>query len=148
MSVSPHHNQSTNLHTYGGVWERRYSPYSFMTSVPDADEWSASHPGCAFTPRQGTYTHWTQGWWALEPVWTHKLEEKSSCLCWGSNHDRLVIQSVAKHYTDWATPASSLVSSHLKNYLSAQLYNFPEMNYRYKMSVYCSCQPFPYMSHF
>jgi hypothetical protein len=33
------------------------------------------------------------------------LEEKSSCLCRGSNLDRPVVQSVARHYTDWATLA-------------------------------------------
>jgi hypothetical protein len=30
--------------------ERRYSSYSFTTSVLDWGEWSASLPGCAFTP--------------------------------------------------------------------------------------------------
>jgi hypothetical protein len=38
-----------------------------------------------------------------EPVWTQRLEEKSSCLCRGSNLDHPVVQSAARHYTDWAT---------------------------------------------
>jgi hypothetical protein len=38
--------------------------------------------------------------WAPEPVWTQRLEEKSSCLCRGSNLARPVIQSVVRYYTD------------------------------------------------
>jgi hypothetical protein len=45
--------------------------------------------------------------WAPEPVWTQRIEEKSFHLCRGSNLDRPVVQSVARHYTDWATPAPS-----------------------------------------
>jgi hypothetical protein len=43
--------------------------------------------------------------WASEPVWTQRLEEKSFRLCRGSNPDCPVVQSVARHYTAWATPA-------------------------------------------
>jgi hypothetical protein len=39
------------------------------------------------------------------PVWTQRLEEKYFWLCWGSNLDRPVVQSIARHYTDWATRA-------------------------------------------
>jgi hypothetical protein len=38
--------------------------------------------------------------WAPEPVWTQRLEEKSSCLCRGSKLERPVVQSVVRHYTD------------------------------------------------
>jgi hypothetical protein len=41
--------------------------------------------------------------WAPEPVWTQRLEEKSFRLCRGSNLDRSVVQSVARHYNDWTT---------------------------------------------
>jgi hypothetical protein len=49
---------------HGGAWgERRYSSYSFSTSALDGGEWSASRPGRAFTPGEGTPgTHWTGGW--------------------------------------------------------------------------------------
>jgi hypothetical protein len=40
-------------------------------------------------------------------VWTQRLEEKSSYLCRGSNLVRPVVQSVARHYPDSATPTSS-----------------------------------------
>jgi hypothetical protein len=43
--------------------------------------------------------------WASDLVWTQRLQGKIACLCRVSNLDRLVVQSVAKHYTDWATPA-------------------------------------------
>jgi hypothetical protein len=40
--------------------------------------------------------------WTPEPVWTQRLEEKSSA----SVGDRTpVVQSVVRHYTDCATPA-------------------------------------------
>jgi hypothetical protein len=40
--------------------------------------------------------------WAPEPVWMQRLEEKSSASVgdWTP-----VVQSVVRHYTDWATPA-------------------------------------------
>jgi hypothetical protein len=41
---------------------------------------------------------------APEPVWTQRLEEKSSAPV----GDRTpVVQSVVRHYTDWATPVPS-----------------------------------------
>jgi hypothetical protein len=43
--------------------------------------------------------------WAPEPVWTQRIEEKYFRLCRESNLDCPVVQSVARHYTDWATPA-------------------------------------------
>jgi hypothetical protein len=40
--------------------------------------------------------------WASEPVWTQRLEEKSSA----SVGDRTpIVQPVVSHYTDWATAA-------------------------------------------
>jgi hypothetical protein len=45
-------------------------------------------------------THWTGGWKAPEPVWTQSLEEKSFCLCRGSNLDSPVLTySTASHFT-------------------------------------------------
>jgi hypothetical protein len=39
---------------HGGTWgERRYSPYSYITSALDGGEWSASRPGCALPPGKG-----------------------------------------------------------------------------------------------
>jgi hypothetical protein len=38
--------------------------------------------------------------WAPEPVWTERLEEKFFRPCRGSNLDRVVVQPLARHYTD------------------------------------------------
>jgi hypothetical protein len=40
--------------------------------------------------------------WALEPVWTQRLEEK---FCASVGDRTPVVQSVVRHYTDWATAA-------------------------------------------
>jgi hypothetical protein len=59
--------------------ERRYSSYSFLTSALDGGEWSASRPGRALPPGKGSPVPIGQeAGWAPEPVWTQRLEEKSS----------------------------------------------------------------------
>jgi hypothetical protein len=40
--------------------------------------------------------------WAPEPVWTQRLEKKSTASVGGRTP---VVQSVVRHYTDWTTPA-------------------------------------------
>jgi hypothetical protein len=82
---------------------RRYSSYSFLISALDGGEWSASRPGRALRPGKGPSVPIRQeAGWAPEPVWTQGLEEKYSA----SVEDRTpVVQSVVRHYTDWATPA-------------------------------------------
>jgi hypothetical protein len=68
-------------------------------------ERSAWRPGRALAPGKGPPVAMVQeAEWAPEPVWTKRLKEKAFCLCRGSNLDRSVVQPVAKHYTDWATP--------------------------------------------
>jgi hypothetical protein len=66
-------------------------------------EWSASRPGHALPPgKEPPVPSGQEAGWAPEPVWTQWLEEKSSV----SVGDRtLVVQFIASHYTDWATPA-------------------------------------------
>jgi hypothetical protein len=50
--------------------------------------------------------------WAPEPVWTQRLEEKSSA----SVGDRSpVAQSEANHYNDWATPAHQRCNDFFSN---------------------------------
>jgi hypothetical protein len=86
------------LHAMEAFWGEGYSSYSFSTSALDGGEWSASHPGRALPPGKGPAVPIVQeAGWAPEPVWTQRIEEKSFCLCRGSNLDRLVVQS--------ATPA-------------------------------------------
>jgi hypothetical protein len=81
--------------------ERKYSCYSFSTLALDGGEWSASHPDHALVPGKGPLLPIVQvAGWAPEPVWTQRLEEEFFHLCGGSNLDRLVIQLVARHFTD------------------------------------------------
>jgi hypothetical protein len=71
--------------------ERRYSSYLFLTSALDGGEWSASRPGRALPPgKEPPVPIGQEAGWAPEPVWTQRLEEKSSCLCRGSNPSRPV----------------------------------------------------------
>jgi hypothetical protein len=64
-------------------------------------EWSASRPGRDLLPGKGPLVPIGQeAGWAPESVRTQRLEEKSCGLCLGSNLDRSVVQSVARHYTD------------------------------------------------
>jgi hypothetical protein len=61
-------------------------------------------PRPRFTSGKGTPVPIAQeAGWAPEPVWTQRLEEKFFRLCRGSNLDRQVVQTIARHYTDWAT---------------------------------------------
>jgi hypothetical protein len=81
--------------------EEVYSSYSFMTSALYEDEWSASRPGRASSPGKGHPVPIEQeAGRAPELVWTQRLEKNSFCLCQGSNFDRPVVLSVARHYTD------------------------------------------------
>jgi hypothetical protein len=81
--------------------ERGYSSYSFTTSVLGGGELSPSRPGLALAPGEGPPVLTVQeAGWAPKPVWTQRLEEKSSCLYWGLNLDRPVVHSVATHYSD------------------------------------------------
>jgi hypothetical protein len=92
---------------YGGAWgERRYSFYSFLNSALDEGELSVSCPGRALPPGKWPPVPTVQeAGWTPEPVWTQRLEEKSSAFV----GDRTpVVQSVVRHYTDWATPAHPL----------------------------------------
>jgi hypothetical protein len=53
--------------------------YSFTTSALDGCEWSASRPGRALPQKKGPPVPIVQeAGWAPEPVWTQRLEEKSS----------------------------------------------------------------------
>jgi hypothetical protein len=90
--------------------ERRYSSYSFSTSDVDRSEWSASRRSRALPPGKGPPVPIVQNaGWAPEPVWTQRVQEKSSV------GDRTpVLKSIVRHYTtDWATPApTNIILSH------------------------------------
>jgi hypothetical protein len=80
--------------------ERRYSSYSFLTSALDGVSGQCHHQP-RFTPGKGPPVPIGQeARLTPEPVWTQRLEGKSSCLCLGSNPNRPVVQSVVRHCTD------------------------------------------------
>jgi hypothetical protein len=81
--------------------DSRYSAYIFLTSALEGDEWSASRPGRALPPgKESPVPIVQEAGWTPEPVWTQRLEEKSSATV----RDRTpAVQSVTSHYTDWAT---------------------------------------------
>jgi hypothetical protein len=82
-------------------WREEYSSYSFMTSALDESEWSASRSGGALPPvKEAPVPTGQEAGWALETVWTQRQEEKHFCFNRGSNIDRPVVRSVARHYTD------------------------------------------------
>jgi hypothetical protein len=80
--------------------DRRHRSYSFLTSALEG-EWSASRPGRAVAPGKGPPVPIVQeAGWAPELDWTQTIEEKSFCLCWGSNPDRPVVHSVVRYHTE------------------------------------------------
>jgi hypothetical protein len=81
----------------------RYSSYSFSTSALDGGEWSTSRPGRALYPGKGPpvpIVRVQEAGWVPEPVWTHRIEEKSFHLYRRSNIDRPIVQPVARYNTD------------------------------------------------
>jgi hypothetical protein len=97
-------NQNCPATCHGGTWgERRYSCYSYLTSALDGGEWSAWRLGRPLPSGKGPSVPIGQeAGWASEPVWTQRLEEKSSAPV----GDRTpVVQPVVRHYTAWATAA-------------------------------------------
>jgi hypothetical protein len=86
----------------GNKGERSYSSYSFLTSVLDESQWSASRPDHALAPGKGPSVPIVQeAGWAPELVWT-QARWKIVCLCRGWSPG-CPAKSVVRHYTDWAT---------------------------------------------
>jgi hypothetical protein len=63
---------------HGGAWgERRYSSYSFLISVLDGGEWSASRPGRALPLGTDPGIHRTGGWVGLRAGLNREVREKN-----------------------------------------------------------------------
>jgi hypothetical protein len=87
--------------------ERRYNSYSFTTSALDGVSGQRHAPAALYPRGKGPPVPIVQeAWWAPEPVSTQRIEEKS----FAPAGDRTaVVQSVARHYTDRATPAPTML---------------------------------------
>jgi hypothetical protein len=73
-------------------------------------------PRPRFTPGERTPgTHFTGGWVGPRAGLQTEARGNILCPCRGLNLDRPVVQSVARHYTDWATPAPNSHYIGLKN---------------------------------
>jgi hypothetical protein len=78
--------------------DRRYSSYSFLTSALEGGEWSESRSGRSLPPgKEPPVPIVQEAGWAPEPVWTQRLEEKSSA---SVRNRTSAVQSVDRHYTD------------------------------------------------
>jgi hypothetical protein len=87
-----------------------YSSYSFSMSALDGVEWPASRHGRALAPGKGPPVPIVQeAVWAPEPVWTQRLQEKSFASARDRTSSALVVQPVARHYTDWATRLTEFI---------------------------------------
>jgi hypothetical protein len=104
----------------GALGERRYSSYSSLTSTLEGGERSASRPGRALPPgKEPPVPPVQEAGWAPEPVWTQRLQEKSSA----SVGDRTpAVQSVVRHYIDWTNRLIALSCTRLKMYASSCLF--------------------------
>jgi hypothetical protein len=95
---------SPTTHLWRRRGEKKYSSYSFTTSELDGSG-QRHGPAALYTlppphPWKGpTGPIVQETGWAPEPFRTQTLKEKCSCLCLGSNLDRPVVQSVARHYS-------------------------------------------------
>jgi hypothetical protein len=71
---------------------RKYSSYSFLTSVMDVDDWSVSRLDRAIPPGKTSDTHCTRtgGWVGLRPGKDTEAGGKILCVCHRSNPGRPV----------------------------------------------------------
>jgi hypothetical protein len=80
-------------------------------------------PWPSFSPGEKTPGSHCTGEWVGPRAGLHtEARKKSFHLCWGSNLDRPVVQSLARHYTDWANLALSMYTIRC-NSLTHNCYN-------------------------
>jgi hypothetical protein len=93
------------LHATKALGERRYSSYSYSTSVLDGVNGQRHAPVAVYPrgkdPRYPLYRGWVGSRAGLDKEAIGKI----LCPCRGSKPDRPVVQPVVRCCTDWATPA-------------------------------------------
>jgi hypothetical protein len=90
---------SPKTHLWRLKGERIYSSYSFKTPALDGVSGQRHAPAVLYHRGKNPGTNCTGGWVGLRAGLDTEDREKSSCLCRGSNPDRPVVQSVARHCT-------------------------------------------------
>jgi hypothetical protein len=80
---------------HSGAWgQRRYSSYTFLTSVLHGGEWSASRPVRTLPREKIPGTHCTGGWVGPRAGLDTEVRGDILCPCRESKPDRSVVQSV------------------------------------------------------
>jgi hypothetical protein len=85
--------------------DKRYSFYSFTTSALDVAIGQPHAPPWFSRGKDPRYSLDRRLGGSQNSSGHRGFEKKSSYLCRGSKLDWPVVQYVARHYTDWATPA-------------------------------------------
>jgi hypothetical protein len=85
-----------------GTW--RYSSYSFLKSALDGMSGQSHVPASLYSRETTPGTHYTEGWVGFRVGLETEAIEKILSPLRGSNLNRPVVQSVARHYTDRANP--------------------------------------------
>jgi hypothetical protein len=131
---------SPTTHLWRRRWKRMYSSYSFSTSALDGVSGQRHAPG-----KGPPGTHCTGGWVGPRAGLDTDVRGKILCLCQVSNLDRPVNQSVARHYTDWATRLISVNYSNNIRWTVLQIMKFSFSSLQptvlYEL-VYSECQHF------
>jgi hypothetical protein len=110
-----------------GLHNKKQSSPTTQRSIAPTHSWprhqmgvsGQRHAPAALRPGERTPgTHCTGGGVGLRAGLDTDVRGKILCPCRGSNPDHPVVQSVVRHYTDWATPASL----HNKNFIIYTFY--------------------------
>jgi hypothetical protein len=66
-----------------------------LTSAPDGDEWSASHPGHFTSRERAPRTHWIGGWVGLRTILDAMVKRKIPSPCQELNPRTHIVQPIA-----------------------------------------------------
>jgi hypothetical protein len=107
--------KAVSQYTCGGAGgEKRYSSYSLTTSALDGVSGQRHVPVAVYLRGKDPGANWTGGWVGPRAVLDSEARGKILCLCRASKLDRPVVQSVARHYTVWTTPAPVVLYTGIK----------------------------------
>jgi hypothetical protein len=107
--------------------QRRCSSYSFLSSTLPIGVSDQCHTPAVLYSREGTAaTRWIGGWVGPELVWTQRLQQKLFAC---AEDGTLVVQSVVRQYTDWATPAPTHKNNYKLKCIIQHQYSWPSIKY-------------------